>query len=171
MLSSPERLTTQRPDQKPANDAENRSPWVSFKNRPAPKRGERVRVYRNLNNGQYSVRALQGPHKGLVLGYAPAIELTDANLIVREKTRLKAVEQGVRNVHAWSEGIFESCCDHPPASVTTKQLRVTYFPFIKSHFFLRSRPDQTITRIDHAWAYQADIWLSAPPAPQKPIGD
>lgn len=146
--------------QEPANDTSNPSPWVSFKGRPAPTTGEKVRVYRNLNNGQYSVRALQGRYKGLVLGYAPAIQLSAIQLVISERTRAKAVAEGVRNVHAWSEGIYEGCSEQPPASVTKRQRRITYFPFIKPYFFLRTRPDRAVTELAGAWAYEADLWES-----------
>lgn len=141
-----------------ANDTTPPQPWTRYRNRPEPALGERVRVYRNLNNGQYSVRALSGPHKGLVLGYAPAIGLADIHLHVSEKTRDTVVRKRERNIHAWSEGVYLGCADEPPRAVRQQRQLITYFPFIRSFFFLRTRPDQPVTAIDQAWAFGADLW-------------
>ena len=146
-----------------SNESQFDSAFVPLKDRPEPKKGDRVRVYRNLNNGQYSVVALQGPYKGLVLGYAPAIGLEDVSIYVSEKTRNKVVEKGVRHVHAWCQGKWIGCSDLPPHEYTAHQIRVTYMPFVKKWFFLRTAPDKPITRLESAWAFQADLWLSKAP--------
>ena len=149
-----------------ANDPRHQSPWVSLKARPEPDPGQRVRVYRNLNNGQYSVVALDGPHKGLVLGYAPAIGLSDVNCRVSLKTRDRVIKQGVRTVHAWSDGRYEGCSDQPPIAFTSSSRRVTYFPFVKPYFFQRTAPDKPVTEVRSAWAYKADLWVSESPSSQ-----
>lgn len=145
------------------NDPRYDSPWVSLKGRPQPQAGDRVRVYRNLNNGQYSVVALNGPYKGLVLGYAPAIGIRDVTLRVSDKTRNKVVREGVRTVHAWCEGHYITCSDQPPHAYTASKLRVTYMPFIKAHFFLRTTPDRPLTTLNSTWAYEADLCVAENP--------
>jgi len=145
------------------NDPHYDSPWVSLKGRPEPKVADRVRVYRNLNNGQYSVLALEGPHKGLVLGYAPAIGIKGATLQVSDKTRNKVVREGVRTVHAWSEGHYIGCSNQPPHTHSSNDLRVTYMPFVKGYFFLRQQPDKPLKVLGSTWAYAADLWVSENP--------
>ena len=146
-----------------ANDSRHVSPWVPLKGRPEPEVGDLVRVYRNLNNGQYSVVALAGPLKGLVCGYAPAIGIKDIALWVSKKTREAVVTKGVRTVHAWVEGTYTGCSDQPPHTHSSNDRRVTYMPFIKDYFFFRLAPQKALTTLTSAWAYEADLWVSETP--------
>jgi hypothetical protein len=142
-----------------ANEANYPDPFVSFKGRPAPRPGQRVRVHRNLNRpSYYSLRMLEGPTKGKVVGYAPATCLHDVKLAVSEPGRNRVLRDKQRNVHAWAEGIFETCTDAPPLPYQRRDVRRhTYFPFNKGHFFDRTRPDQPVTEIQRAWITGADI--------------
>lgn len=59
-------------------------------------------IYRNLNRKGilYSLKAVEGPHKGLVLGYAPGILVMNAQLIVSESGRQRVLKNQRKNVHA-----------------------------------------------------------------------
>ena len=61
----------------------------------------RVQVYRNLNNGLISIQDLS---TGLVLGHASAIDLEEANFIVREAGRQQVIKEKRKNVHAFVRG-------------------------------------------------------------------
>ena len=61
----------------------------------------RVQVYRNLNNGLISIQDLS---TGLVLGHAYAIDLEEANFIVREAGRQQVIREQRKNVHAFVRG-------------------------------------------------------------------
>jgi hypothetical protein len=61
----------------------------------------RVQVYRNLNNGLISIQDLS---TGLVLGHASAIDLQEANFIVREAGRQQVIREQRKNVHAFVRG-------------------------------------------------------------------
>ena len=61
----------------------------------------RVRVYRNLRAGGYSVL---NPRTGRVVGHASAVLLTAARFIVREGGRKRVLEERRKNVHAFVEG-------------------------------------------------------------------
>jgi len=61
----------------------------------------KVQVYRNLNNGLISIQDLS---TGLVLGHADAIDLEEANFIVREAGRQQVLKEKRKNVHAFVRG-------------------------------------------------------------------
>jgi len=61
----------------------------------------KVQVYRNLNNGLISIQDLS---TGLVLGHADAIDLEEANFIVREAGRQQVIREQRKNVHAFVRG-------------------------------------------------------------------
>ena len=61
----------------------------------------RVQVYRNLNNGLISIQDLS---TGLVLGHASAVDLQEANFIVREAGRQQVIREQRKNVHAFVRG-------------------------------------------------------------------
>tara|TARA_R100000808_G_C2127055_1_gene137095 strand:- start:900 stop:1310 length:411 start_codon:yes stop_codon:yes gene_type:complete len=65
----------------------------------------RVKVHWNIHRGRYSV--LQA---GRVRVYAREVSLTDARMLVQQAGWRKAIETGVRNVHAFVSG----CLDGSP---------------------------------------------------------
>jgi len=76
------------------------------------KPGQRVKVYRNLHRGGYSVVALDGPSKGLVVGHAEHITLGDVEFVVSEAGRQRVIREKKKNVHAYAVGTLLSFfCD------------------------------------------------------------
>lgn len=61
------------------------------------KKGDRVRVYRNLHRGCWSIQNEKGTH---VLGYAMTIQLEDVTFHVNEKGRQRVLQEKKKNVHA-----------------------------------------------------------------------
>lgn len=59
-------------------------------------------IYRNLHKPGhvYSLKALEGEHKGRVVGYASSLFIEDVQFVVRERGRQKVIETGYKNVHA-----------------------------------------------------------------------
>lgn len=67
-------------------------------------------IYRNLHKPGcvYSLKALEGEHKGRVVGYASSILVRDVKFVVRETGRQKVLATGHKNVHAGIVGdVFE----------------------------------------------------------------
>ena len=64
----------------------------------------RVEVYWNLHKGRYSVRALEGPHKGHVIAHATGVHLRDVQFRVREAGRQRVLREKRKNVHAFVRG-------------------------------------------------------------------
>jgi hypothetical protein len=53
-----------------------------------------VAVYKNLHKGAWSIRALDGPHKGKVVGHATAVSLTDCAMHVGAAARARIANGG-----------------------------------------------------------------------------
>ena len=66
--------------------------------------GLRVEVYRNLRTGRWSVRALEGPHKGLVIAHKSDFILEACSYAVQPAGRDKVRRTGRKNVHAFIRG-------------------------------------------------------------------
>jgi hypothetical protein len=79
-----------------------------------------VDIYRNLNNGQWSIR-----HKGKVIGYARYLLIRPIKFHVGQSQRKRAVLEGQRNVHAWIRGEIVS----KNKKMKPKGHVVTYDPF------------------------------------------
>lgn len=68
--------------------------------------GERVRIYKNLNNGKMSIMSWNKRHndKGRIIAHVDDILLEDCKMIVQPAGNRRAKREKVRNVHAYVEG-------------------------------------------------------------------
>lgn len=73
-----------------------------YKNRKLEKYQE-VHVYRNLNNGLFSIRCAKTK---LVLAHGNAFIIKNGVPVVNEKARQKVLEKKVRTVHAYIQGLY-----------------------------------------------------------------
>lgn len=98
--------------------------------------GAKVLVYRNLNNGLWSVKAVEGMFKGKVVGHFKAISLVnvdDGNMIkLSKKSQERARRERTRNVHAYIFGNIVAVNEE----VTAIGKRITYIPFIHDNFII-----------------------------------
>ena len=62
--------------------------------------GIRCFVYFNLHRKKYSLKALEGPHKGRVIGHAATLELSDCTFKISEAGRQRVIRDKRKNVHA-----------------------------------------------------------------------
>ena len=60
----------------------------------------KVFVYKNLHRGLYSVKALEGPYKGRVIGYFKELTLINCEFRVSQKGKQRVLDEGRKNVHA-----------------------------------------------------------------------
>lgn len=67
----------------------------------------RVECYWNLNKACFSIRALEGRHKGRVIGHADRVLIRDATFVVQAAGRAKVLATGQKNVHAFVRGTLE----------------------------------------------------------------
>lgn len=86
---------------------------VPFRNRTIDPT-QPVEVYRNIRRKDYSVR-----QKGYVVARADKIVLKEATFVVQEAGRLKVLETGCKNVHAWVRGYVNTKSFRPGKSFTS----------------------------------------------------
>lgn len=125
----------------------------------APTQGLRVKVYRNLNKpNMFSIMATEGPMKGKVLGYAPAVELCDVEFVVGQKARERLLAKKCRNVHAFAVGYLASTNIELAKSVREQWKAVTYQPYVAGNFFCRANPGVPVKTADRVWLNGADAF-------------
>lgn len=95
-----------------------------------PHASQWVAVYKNLNRGgAWSIRAQDGPHKGLVVGHADEVSVIDATMHVGRKAQAKIAAGASRQVHAWVIGRLA------PVTLDVKR-RMVYRPHERPEFYL-----------------------------------
>ena len=99
---------------------------VSYKGRSLTP-GQKVKVYRNLNNGKLSVMDFSS---GLVVAHADSILLYEVEFKINKAAQRNCRIQEVRNVHAFAVGIFV-CAEE---SINSGWNEFTYNPFKHSTF-------------------------------------
>lgn len=136
-------------------------PFTSREGRPAPAVGQRVRVYRNLplfKHQVFSILAMDGPFKGMVLGYSRHVGLSDARFIVSEKTRQTVLKKNRRTVHAYCEGRVIGYSPNLPEQAEAEDAAlITYNPFQSGHFHLRDAVDKPVATADEIWTCGANL--------------
>ncbi len=92
----------------------------------------RVFVYRNLHTGTWSVKALQGPESGRVIGHPEAVTVEGAELRVNAKGRDRVRSECVKGVHA---GVVDVVAPGIPADYPAGLVvEVGYNPFLFEGF-------------------------------------
>lgn len=89
----------------------------------------KVFVYRNLHKAKYSIKALDGRHKGKVIGYGNRLTMTQCQFKVSEPGRQRVLSSGHKNVHAGVVGHIISCEDlesRLPNTIDTKQTDIPF---------------------------------------------
>lgn len=85
----------------------------------------RVFVYFNLHKLVWSVRALEGEHKGRVIQHASRLCLADCTFKVSEAGRQRVLRERQKNVHA---GVTGTLVTAPPDGLALPR-RLTYNPY------------------------------------------
>lgn len=104
--------------------------------------GEKVRVYRNLNNGKWSVRAMTGEYKGKVVAHLDSLTLTDIVFVISVAGRARVLREGRKNVHAFAMGILSSDEAIP---LNSNSNVITYDPYRSGFFYSVSSADEALT--------------------------
>lgn len=96
--------------------------------------GEKVLIYRNLNNGKWSIKAAQGPFKGKVVGHFDAVSLkgdaTESMIKISVASQARARREKTRNVHCYIVGELTGV----DGDVEPLGQRITYIPFEHDSF-------------------------------------
>ncbi len=120
-----------------------RDPWA----------GTRVAVYKNLHRGAWSVRAVDGPHKGRVVAHAESVGLLHAQMHVNERAQRRIADGAAREVHAWVIGTLGEVSLADPR-------RLTYRPHQRAVFFLADTGTAVWTA--PAVLFTDAAWVEAP---------
>ncbi|WP_024597478.1 hypothetical protein [Pseudoalteromonas sp. AC163] len=115
-----------------------------FKNRTY-NLGDKVRVYRNLNKGGWSILAMSGENKGRVVAHVDHVILGSVDFVISKAGLARAQASKVRNVHSYAQGILNSV---EPISSDFLSNEITYNPFKKDYFYPVSNVDQKLTCAD-----------------------
>jgi hypothetical protein len=100
--------------------------------------GMKVAVYKNLTRNCYSLKAMEGEHKGKVVAHVPIdyfFRIENAEFKVSEKTRQRVVNEGKKYVHAYVVGTLSLL------QLYTGEHEVTYNPHKMTGFMLRDNPE------------------------------
>lgn len=125
---------------------------------------QKVRVYRNLNNGLVSVQ-----HKGKVVGHTDNLAMPSAvrvatfagvRLIVSECLRVQMVAARRRKVHAYAEGILLPYSPDIPLTHT-----LHYNPYRSGYF--TSSPGETIVESAGFVVVKENVVYVTPPVIQQ----
>lgn len=105
----------------------------NFKNRKATK-GLKVFVYYNLHKGIWSLKALEGEHKGKVVAHCEQVGLSEVTPKVSESGRQRVLKEKQKNVHAGITGRILWLDGVPTVMNPEKHKRISYNPYKKPHF-------------------------------------
>ena len=95
--------------------------------------GIKVFVYRNLHKKCFSIKALEGPMKGRVIGHDSSVVLKDVGFKVSEAGRQRVLKELRKNVHA---GVIGRLIEETPTGGRyQRQGEFTYNPYKTNHFF------------------------------------
>lgn len=105
----------------------------------------KVYVYRNLHKNCFSIKALQGPMKGKVIGHTDEVHLTDVEFRVSEKGRQRVLREKKKYVHAGVVGLIASPYDAPPDDTVS----VRYNPY-ETETFILANSNEPVYRAAYA---------------------
>ena len=100
----------------------------------------KVFVYWNLHKSMWSVKALDGPSKGRVIGHAHCVLLKDVEGKVSEAGRQRVLRERKKNVHAGIVGTMVNGSEQPSLAsakaVIVKGIgdKITYNPYKYERF-------------------------------------
>ena len=113
----------------------------------------KIKVYFNLHRKLFSVVALEGPRKGLVIAHERSLILTDATFKVSEAGRQRVLREQRKNVHAFVVGQW---WEHPWMENLGRE-EVTYNPY-KFSTFVKKESLEPIHRASCVWLENKKVW-------------
>lgn len=111
----------------------------------------KVFVYYNLHKKVFSVRALEGDRRGLVIAHVREIGLTDVTFKVSEAGRQRVLRERKKNVHAGVVGQWSGLHDQNGLEA------VTYNPYRYSSF-VRQADETPVLTSPRAWLQDRKIF-------------
>ena len=99
----------------------------------------KVDVYFNLHRKLFSIRACEGPNKGLVIAHRETVTLLSPEFKVSQAGRARVLREGRKNVHAtvrgqWLRGGNFGCSETVEKRIQQRGNQITYNPYKMSSF-------------------------------------
>ena len=118
----------------------------------------RVACYYNLRRHCFSIKALEGPSKGRVIGHADEVVLTDVAFKVSQAGRERVLKEQRKNVHAYVIGNYADIYNIKLKPGSWEEVR--YNPYTTNCFFDNNRravnwADVAVCRNKRVVAYNA----------------
>ena len=115
----------------------------------------KVFVNFNLHKKQWSVKALEGCYKGLVIARTPHIVLRDVQPKVSQKGRERVLREKRKNVHAGlvgdlAEDAALTLWKLPDYRERLPENEITYNPYKSGNFYYRQTPESAYNGSDFA---------------------
>lgn len=127
-------------------------------------RNHKVRAYRNLNTGCWSVVSMEGANYGRVILHCSEIILTDVTGVVKESGRQRVIKERSKNVHAYLQGNIKAATviderypvdatkapsNGPLCDVSGVERQITYNPYKFTSFVFKDthRPIGTLHEV------------------------
>lgn len=117
--------------------------------------GLRVFVYYNLHRHLWSIRAMEGPHKGRVIGHSDHVLLENATGKVSQAGRQRVIQEGHKNVHA---GIVGTLVHAEEEGYFPGLHEVTYNPY-KYETFVHKDTEECYTGSRHAYMTNKRVYI------------
>lgn len=112
-------------------------------------------IYRNLHvKGHFSIR-----YKGKVIYHCDSMMAENVEFKVNQKGKQKAIEGGVRNVHA-----FAVCDVAPEAGIWHKHAgmgwwrKITYNPFSEAGFYWDDDKTEVKGKVNTVWFVNGEVY-------------
>jgi hypothetical protein len=112
--------------------------------------GLRVFVYYNLHKHMWSVKALEGEHKGRVITHTRHLALMDCTFKVSEAGRQRVIRDRKKNVHAGIEGRMLQDSLDMVLYGNEQRTKVTYNPYKYDSFVDVDNPNRKILFSNYA---------------------
>ena len=105
----------------------------------------RVFVYFNLHKKLFSIKSLEGIHKGKVIGHTSDLVLKDCEFKVSEAGRQRVLKEKRKNVHAGVVGFITTVDLMLLTGDRELLIRVTYNPYKLPYFHYKDSNEKVLT--------------------------
>lgn len=107
-------------------------------------------IYRNLHKPghTYSLRAMEGEHKGLVIGYSPYFVVEGAKFVVNQAGRQRVLDSGHKNVHAGIVGNVTVAYDYTVVRKTSLESQQVRYHMPRCLCVVKYNPHKAATFYD-----------------------
>ncbi len=126
-------------------------------------------IYYNLQSAKWSIKALDGEFKGLVIGHADGVQLGASVFKVSEAGRQRVLKEKRKNVHAGVEGDILQVLNFTPRKAVKLPTgwkprgiwctEIMYNPYLYESFVLRSDSTKRVFTAQHVILQHKKVYI------------